>query len=260
MKSDFDKAANSYDEEFTYSSIGTIQRNQVWKYLNEEVVDKQSIKILELNCGTGEDAVRFAQKGHEVVATDISENMLKVANEKSDNLQISYRVLDLNKIEEFEGGKDFDLVFSNFGGLNCVSSDAIRKLGEVVSKMLKPNGRFVAVVMPEFCLWETVYFLLKGRWKEAFRRAKEYAMANVSGEQVKTYYFSPGKFKKLNADHFTTEILKPIGLHIPPSYLENFLKRRPALLNLLDKLDTVFARYSWQAYLSDHYYIQFSKK
>ena len=39
--------------------------------------------ILELNAGTGEDAVYFAQQGHNVHATDISAGMQEVADQKN---------------------------------------------------------------------------------------------------------------------------------------------------------------------------------
>src|SRR5262249_44012428 len=38
--------------------------------------------ILELNCGTGEDALHLARRGARVLATDISATMVQVAREK----------------------------------------------------------------------------------------------------------------------------------------------------------------------------------
>ncbi len=42
------------------------------------MVELKGLDILELNCGTGEDAVLFSEKGFNIVATDVSEEMLKV--------------------------------------------------------------------------------------------------------------------------------------------------------------------------------------
>ena len=258
MKSDFDVAALTYDQDFTHSLIGTAQRNQVWKYLDRYFDKKENISVLELNCGTGEDAIRFAEKGHDVVATDISEQMLSVARTKAKGNKVTFRKLDLNNVEHFELNRKFDIVFSNFGGLNCVGPEVISKISKTVSSLLKPEGKFIAIIMPQYCAWESFYFLLKGKWGEAFRRQKEYAIADVSNEKVKTFYFSPSKFERLGEGLFKRELLKPIGLFVPPSYLENFFRKRPALLSIFDKMDKALARFSWQAYISDHYYIQFT--
>lgn len=260
MKADFDEAAITYDQDFTDSAIGMAQRNMVWKYVNNYLKTRKNLKVLELNCGTGEDARRFAEKGCDVMATDISESMLKVAKKKSFEEKIVFQKLDLNQIEEFSPGNKFDLIFSNFGGLNCIDSDMLKLVQQKVSSLLEPNGSFIAIIMPQFCLWESMYFFLKLRWQETFRRKKRYAIANVSEEKVKTFYYSPAKFEKLGKGFLKRELLKPIGLFVPPSYLENFFRKRPAILSWLYKLEKALARFSWQAYISDHYYIQFSIK
>ncbi len=260
MKADFDEAAITYDKDFTNSAIGMAQRDMVWKYVNNYLQDRQNLRVLELNCGTGEDACRFAKKGYEVMATDISEGMLTVARKKCFEGKISFRQLDLNQIDEFSHADQFDLIFSNFGGLNCVDSKILQRIHQKVSSMLMADGSFIAIIMPRFCLWESAYFCLKRKWKDAFRRQKPYAIANVADEKVKTFYYSPSKFEKLGQGFLKRELLKPIGLFIPPSYLENFFRKRPVILSWLFKLDKLLARFSWQAYISDHYYIQFGIK
>ena len=47
--------------------------NIVWDYLEKTFLDNNKLNILELNCGTGEDALWFAKQGHKVLATDLSE-------------------------------------------------------------------------------------------------------------------------------------------------------------------------------------------
>ncbi len=45
-----------------------------------------SLKILDLGCGTGNIAIPLAVSGHHVVGTDLSEPMVKIAEEKSSRL------------------------------------------------------------------------------------------------------------------------------------------------------------------------------
>ena len=81
MQNAFDQIASSYDETFTYTEIGKKQRNIVWDYLKRTLPADTQLDILELNCGTGEDALFLANIGHSVTATDASEEMLNITNE-----------------------------------------------------------------------------------------------------------------------------------------------------------------------------------
>ena len=53
--------------------------------LRNKVVDKitkPNTKILDIACGTGAQSIAFAKKGHSVIGIDLSEDMLKRAQEK----------------------------------------------------------------------------------------------------------------------------------------------------------------------------------
>lgn len=260
MTEDFDLAAASYDVDFTHSNIGMMQRQQVWEHLDIVLYRSSPIKILELNCGTGEDALRLAKQGHHVTASDISEEMLQVAKAKDIENKIQFTRIDLNKFHEYNLGGNFDLIYSNFGGLNCIDSSALSRLSKALSQELAPNGRFIGVIMPKFCFWETFYFLLKRNSKEAFRRGKAYALAHVSGNYVKTWYYSPKSFSAHMSNEFKKEKLQPIGLFVPPSYLESFFSKRLGILKFLYSLEKALARFSWQAAIADHYFIQLRLK
>ena len=49
-------------------------------------------RILELGCGTGEDALRLARRGLEVVAVDASPGMIQVARQKAQERDLGNRV------------------------------------------------------------------------------------------------------------------------------------------------------------------------
>lgn len=75
------------------------------------------------------------------------------------------------------------------------------------------------VIMPSFCLWETVYFSSKFKFSQAFRRKKvEGVMAEVEGKQVKTYYYSPKFIRKKNKNYIITKIA-PVGFLVPGSFV-----------------------------------------
>ncbi len=94
MQQAFDTIAEEYDTSFTNSIIGNAQREIVWSYLEKTLPKNKNLNILELNCGTGEDALWFAKKGHKVLATDISEKMLEITNDKLNQSNLRSSVQD----------------------------------------------------------------------------------------------------------------------------------------------------------------------
>lgn len=76
----FDAVADTYDETFTESVIGKVQRRAVWREIDRAFFAGQ--RILELNCGTGVDAARLAGRGIAVWACDQSSRMLEVARRR----------------------------------------------------------------------------------------------------------------------------------------------------------------------------------
>lgn len=260
MSALFDTASHSYDTDFTDTLTGRLQRNRVWKYLDEQITIKKPLQVLELNCGTGEDAIHFARSGHVVMATDISEEMLNKASAKVREKGVAHKIhlekTDLKNLSSLDSQKPFDLIFSNFGGLNCLADTEITDFKINIRKLLKPKGKLILVIMPDFCLWESFYFLSKLKLKEVFRRKKASVWADVSGIKVETWYYSPKKLSRVFSPEFSAIQAKPIGFFAPPSYLEPFIKRHPLFFRFLSFLENRFSRFSWQSAMADHYYLE----
>jgi len=265
----FDAVAAGYDAQFTETAVGRLQRSVVWTFLEtwKNAQREQTLRVLELNCGTGEDARWLARQGFRVLASDISPAMTAITEIKArqaglaeciETQVIDIQTLELNDKHLFPNS--FDLIFSNFGGLNCIPPESLQRLGAVVPGLLKPDGHFVAVVMGRFCVWETVYFLLKGRFRSAFRRFSRQAVAAHLSDQtmVETWYYAP---KELNAllrtGGFSRRIVtmvQPIGFWLPPSYLNPFFEKRTRFLRFLHQLEKKCRRPIW-AWGADHFLI-----
>ena len=262
----FDAIATEYDLSFSESKIGKAQRNQVHAFLNEALGQKTGFNILELNCGTGIDAIYLSAKNHKVLATDISEGMIDLVNDKIKTLHSTYhiqtKVMDIKQLEWWYPEIKFDLIFSNFGGLNCLSPSEIQKASKELSRLLADRGQFIAVIMPNFCAWETIYFLSKLSLRKAFRRfSKTPIPANLDAQTtVNTWYYSPSQFCKLLRNEFTFSKKRPIGFFIPPSYLTWIAQRTPRFFNVLVSLEKRMANLSFLAFTSDHYYIACIKR
>ncbi len=260
MHSDFDVAAPQYDDIFTYSNIGKAQRKLVFKYINPIIQQDKKLSILELNCGTGADAIEFAKQNHDVIATDISAGMIEVAKAKSHPKNLEFKVQDINTITPETFNKKFDFIFSDFGGINCLSHEQLDTFFKTASNLLLPNGKLAIVLMPKNCLWERLYFTLKGDKNKATRRnTKESIVANVDGVGVPTWYYNPQDVSAAANTQFITTKVKPIGVTIPPSYLEQSFVAKFPILNIFKGLDSVLTAASLAKY-ADHFLIVLEKK
>src|SRR5690606_5463910 len=151
MAAPFDHIASPYHSLFTPSAIGQLQRKFAWKYIESVIPDLPGFEMLELNRSETEDISAFEDGEFRMVATDISEEMLKATQKKSEPMLMKQRVsahaFHGDRFEENPLGKKFDLIFSNFGNLNYLSPEAVKNLFQRIPEMLNPGGRFVGVVM-----------------------------------------------------------------------------------------------------------------
>ena len=255
----FDHIA-TVDSLFARSVIGQLQRKQVWRYLEKITPQLNGLEILELNCGTNEDALLFSEKGFNIIATDVSEEMLKVtvqrANQFSMQNKISSQYLDLDTFDETVFDKKFDLVFSNFGGLNCINPESLQRLLRKIPSILAPGGRFVAIVMPKFCLWESSCRMLKFNFNKAFKRwTDDEVLVDLQGAKMKTWYYTPGQIKKWSRKKFNVIKTAPIGFAIPPTCFEHYFAKRKRLLLQFNSLEKKIDRLSFLSGMSDHFLI-----
>jgi len=260
----FDHIA-SYDSLFTKSLIGQLQRKQVWRYLQRITPELNGLEILELNCGSSEDAMFFSEKGVNLIATDISEEMLKVttvrANQYSMQNRISSQFLDPESFDETVFDKKFDLIFANFGGLNCLHPEAVRRLIHNLPSILAPGGRFVAVITPKFCLWETLYFMARLRFGQAFRRnTGGESVVQLGGLSFKSWFYNPAQIAKWSEKRFRIIRKIPVGLITPPVGLESHFLNRKAFVFRLSRWGKRFDSFSALSGLADNFLVDLQLK
>jgi len=253
---------SAYDREFTFSRVGMAQRRMVWGYL-DRMLQAPGMEVLELNCGTGTDAVHLARKGHRVMATDISEEMLKAAREKARQFGVEDRIthlrLGFDEVERLTT-PPVDLVLSDFGGFNCIDAEHLGSLVGPIARTLKMRGRLIAVLMPDRCMSETIYHFLRGEMKEAFRRGRhDPVWAGLSGTGAVTWYHAPARIVSTFSSHFKLVRIRPIGLFVPPTYLEHRFGHRTQLLERLTRWDERFSNWQWTSRYADHYLIDLER-
>ena len=154
-----------------------------------------------------------------------------------------------------------NVLFSNFGGLNCITNDELSLFLKKVSIEQKNGSQLILVLMSKKCLMESIYFFLKRDFSKIKRRNNKIGIdVNVKNEKVKTYYYLPKDIETMLSPNYKINLVKPIAIFLPPSYLEPFFKKRKTLLHILNKLEQIFGRFTYLAKWADHYIIVAEKQ
>jgi SAM-dependent methyltransferase len=200
-------------------------------------------RLLELNAGTGADAAHLAAAGYRVLATDIAPGMLAKAQARTADGDLSGRLtvrpLSFSELGALDEGP-FDLVYSNMGGLNCITDPG--PVTRELQRLLAPGGYAVLVVMPKICPWEWTA-LLRGDMATAVRRLRPGGtIANVEGIGVPTWYFTARRTAAAFGSGFERTGLESLALAAPPADRKDFARRHPGLYAFLAALDRRIAR------------------
>jgi ubiquinone/menaquinone biosynthesis C-methylase UbiE len=229
----FDRMAARYDELWTTTSIGRAQRGLVWREMDP--LFQAGERILDIGCGTGEDALHFAARGVNVYGTDASPAMVQVARGRG----VTATVCSAEELGRI--GRSFDGAISNFGALNCVED--LQAVARALATLVRPGGRVAICLLGRFCAWETLYYAVRLQWSKAFRRWR-----GARYQEITVHYPTASEVHAAFHNDFELRRWTGIGLLVPPSYV----KLPAAVVRLLAACDRVLARLPLLRALADH--------
>jgi SAM-dependent methyltransferase len=222
----FNRHALTYDQVLSGSGI----RLEVWEITDR--IFSEGMRVLDLGCGTGDDAIHFAQRGIKISAIDISPVMVARLKLKSGGT-VHCEEADMRAYRP--SGVCFDGVFSNLGALNCVP-----ELNWVKTLPLADSAHLVLTTMGRFYPIESAMFLLQGKSRLAFRRFGKPAEGVVEGVRFNVYYHS----------------LRSMQQQLGPKFALKDVRGIPSLMPLpavLKPLDRWLCSYRLMAQWSDHF-------
>ena len=240
----FDAIAPSYD-----AAYGP-EANEVMAWMRREslaVLERTfpaGSRLLEIGCGTGEEAIALARGGRDVVATDISPAMARLALTKArasgQGDRVTAVALPARCLDALCPGADalFDGAYASFGSLNC--EPELEPVMGALARLVRPGGAFVCSVMARCCPFEIAWYLAHARPQQAFRRFRGWQQAPVAGEgmevSVGVHYLGAGDILAACPDRtgFSLEKLMSLPLLQPPPYLDALFRRRRTLFRRLE--------------------------
>jgi len=149
----------------------------------------ESSQILELGAGWGNVALFLAQLGCQVTVLDISEEFVKLIDDRAACLgvQIETRIGDFHSVSDLDGTYDVVLFFESFH--HCLEHG---RLVQELDRIVRPGGRIVFAAEPVarrfWCPWglrldgESVWAIRRNGWLElGFRRSYFLEMLSRAG-------------------------------------------------------------------------------
>ena len=194
-------------------------------------------RLLEINAGTGQDAVELVRRGFHVHATDFAPGMVAAIEEKRDRLDLGDRLtvesLSFTDLDRLTDGP-FDGLYSNSGGLNCIAD--LTSVTRHLPRLLKPGARATVVVMPRICPWELAVIPKDAR--VGTRRLRTGGtLAHVEGVHFMTYYFSAAAVRRAFGPRFRPLRQEGLSVFTPTADNKTFAVNHPGLFTRLARLD-----------------------
>ncbi|OGT78780.1 MAG: hypothetical protein A3I78_08165 [Gammaproteobacteria bacterium RIFCSPLOWO2_02_FULL_56_15] len=253
----FDELARDYDAEFSRTVLGGLLRSRT----QDEMLRlfKPGDHLLEINCGTGEDAAFLAQRGIGITATDSSAEMIESARRKIGRLALQDRVeikhCRFDDLDSVLGDhRRFDGLISNFGGLNC--STHLETLAASLSLRVKAGGYLFLCIMGRFVPWEWFDLGCRGKFARVWQRLR----GKTFWRGMEISYFTPGTVIDCFSPYCDPTRVNGLGFLLPPTCAKFLVSRHPGLLHILNHWEKRLESLPFIPCLSDHFMLVLKKK
>ncbi|PYQ52520.1 MAG: hypothetical protein DMF78_11145 [Acidobacteria bacterium] len=245
----FDAAAADYDLSFGRNPIGLVFRHVVQRRL--EALFRPGDRVLDLGCGTGEDALALAARGVRVTGIDPSPAMIARARAKA-----AQRGLDAQacrfEVLHAEGaallGRGYDGAFSDFGALNCSDLGAV---GSALALSLRPGAPLVLSLLGPTPLPALVRRALTGLGEPRRRRAPR-----VAGVPVAVVYPTLHQARRALGPALVWTDAFALGVALPGPEHERWAAQFPQTFAALAAVEGLVRRWPILRGLGDHFVLE----
>jgi len=151
----FDQIAASYDQWYK-TKIGEFADKAETDCAFSLFQIKTGMHILDVGCGTGNFSMKLAQKGAQVTAIDISDEMLNIARQKAveSNLSIDFKNMHSLKLQFPDD--TFDGVFS-MATIEFISDNDVKKMLSDMFRVCKKGGPVLVGTINRESNWGKLY-------------------------------------------------------------------------------------------------------
>jgi SAM-dependent methyltransferase len=241
----FDVVAADYDRSFGRNPIGLVFRHVVQRRL--EALFAKGDRVLDLGCGTGEDALALAARGVRVTGIDPSPAMIAQARAKAAERGLGpeacrFETLHAEAVELL--GRGYDGAYSNFGALNCGDLAAA---GAALARALRPGAGVLVSLLGPWPLPAVVRRALTGLGEP--RRG---GVPRVGGVPVAVTYPTLAEARRALGPGLVWSSAFALGVLLPGPEHEAWAARFPQTFAALAAAEGVVRRWPLLRGLGDH--------
>jgi SAM-dependent methyltransferase len=257
----FDSVAADYDGPRGNNALIQDMRNEMWHWLDATFAPRS--RLIDIGCGTGLDAIRMAELGHHVTATDWSPQMAQRTGDRAANRQLTDRVqvlpLGAHELHRLDGPGAYDGAYSNLGPLNCVPD--LREVSRECARLLRPGGALVFTVIGRICPWEIAHYVRQRKWaRVGVRFARNLVPVGMNKRTIWTRYYGPREFYRAFEHHFSLTHYRGLCVLAPPPYLTGIRERHPQWYERLWRMDRRMAGWPVLRHIGDHFLIVMTRR
>ncbi len=192
VTSPFEQIAPRYSVLWSDTKRGRAQRQRVWRELDR--LFQPGDQVLDLGCGTGDDALYLASRGVNVLGIDSAAGMIKIARERG----VEAWPIAIEEVSWLhrEFAEAFDGALSNFGALNCIQD--LTSVSADLARLVRPGGTLALCVMSRFCWSDPRHVIV--RW-----------LGHATWRGIEVYYRSARSVARAFATHFEWQRRISIG-------------------------------------------------
>jgi len=163
----FDRESIEYDQWYQ-SKMGQFVDDVETKLAFRMFTPKKGMRILDVGCGTGNFSIKLAKMGCEVVGIDLSEEMLKIAKDKTEKeaLDITFHQMDGYNLNF--SNNEFDAVFS-MAAFEFIKEP--KKAYDEMYRVLKPGGHMLIGTIHKNSSWGRLYLSKEFQENTVFKYA-----------------------------------------------------------------------------------------
>jgi ubiquinone/menaquinone biosynthesis C-methylase UbiE len=258
-RSAYNRFAELYD--------GLLSENRINRFMRQQMMQEhlrtfhEGQKLLEIGCGTGDEALELAKRGCEVVAIDPSEEMLRLARKKASRESFGHRVTF------FEGyARDIGPLLSEFddasfhGAYSSFALSYERDLEGVrdgLAHLLKPGGPLLMALMNRLCATEFLIATAALHPSLAGRRLSTVIAHKVGAVSTEVFGRTVDEVKRVFAGFFDPQEVRALPAALPPPYMNRIAQRFPSIMDMLEKVDPAVATLPFVRGLGDHTLFKF---
>ncbi|HZY70617.1 MAG TPA: methyltransferase domain-containing protein [Thermoplasmata archaeon] len=232
LEAEFDAVAADYDHHITGNRMNRLLRDRSLARLR--TLFPPGARVIEVGCGSGMETLPLLRSGREIVAVDISKEMLDVVRTKAiaegltERLETHHvRARELPALAKELGAESLDGGYSTYGALNCEPD--LRPIADGFRTLLRPGAPLLLGVYNRWCLFELVGYTLGLQWSRALGRRTNPVPVGASRFCIDIYAYSVADVRSVFASGFDVHALEGVPVLLPPSdltvYAEKFSRR-----------------------------------